>query len=287
MIKQMAIFSNQAILTYNDIEVVSNIAQGEILEALTLTKTATGSVYSQGDSVTYILNLRNAGTVPLTGLTVVDDLGGYTAGGGTVYPLTYEPDSVRYFVDGVLESPPDVQPGPPLTFTGITVNAGGITTLVYRVTVNQFAPLGADAAITNAATVSGTGITTVTAEETITAVQSPLLTITKSISPIPVAENSRVTYTFLIQNYGSEAVEADSNASVKDTFNPILTDLIVTLNGVTLVETADYSYNPASGEFVTINGRITVPAATFEQDPDTGAITVQPGTAVLVVSGIV
>ncbi len=282
----MAIFTNQAILTYNDTEVVSNVAQGEILEALTISKTATGSTYSQGDSITYILNLINSGSTPLTGLTVTDDLGGYTLNGGTVYPLTYEPDSVRYFGDGVLQAPPAVQAGPPLTFTDVTVPANGVTTLVYRVTVNQYAPLGTGATLTNAATVSGTGITTVTAEETITANQSALLTITKSISPIPVTENSRVTYTFLIQNFGSEAVDADSDASVRDTFDPILTSLIVTLNGAALAEGTDYTYNPTTGLFVTVPGRITVPAATFTQNPTTGVITVQPGTATLVVSGI-
>lgn len=72
----MAIFSNQAALTYNGTTTTSNIAYGEILEVLTVTKTAIESGYTPDAIVTYAVTLRNTDTAPLTDLTVSDDLGG-------------------------------------------------------------------------------------------------------------------------------------------------------------------------------------------------------------------
>ena len=85
----MAIFSNQATLTYNGGTTNSNIAYGEILDVLAATKTAIEGSYTPGEVVTYVVTLRNTGNAALTGVTVTDDLGGYDFGGTTVYPLTY------------------------------------------------------------------------------------------------------------------------------------------------------------------------------------------------------
>ena len=84
----MAIFSNQATLTYNGNTTNSNIAYGEILEVLTATKTAVEGTYAPGQLVTYAVTLRNTGGSALTGVTVTDDLGGYAFNGAPVYPLT-------------------------------------------------------------------------------------------------------------------------------------------------------------------------------------------------------
>ncbi len=84
----MALFSNQATLTYNGNTTNSNIAYGEILDVLVTTKTAVEGSYTPGQLVTYVVTLRNTGNVPLTGLTVTDNLGGYEFNGTTVYPLT-------------------------------------------------------------------------------------------------------------------------------------------------------------------------------------------------------
>ena len=84
----MAIFSNQATLTYNGNSTNSNIAYGEILDVLAVTKTAVEGSYTPGDLVTYVVTLRNTGSSTLTNLTVTDNLGGYEFNGATVYPLT-------------------------------------------------------------------------------------------------------------------------------------------------------------------------------------------------------
>ena len=107
------------------------------------------------------------------------------------------------------------------------------------------------------------------------------------MSPTTVAENGRLTYTFTIQNSGSAEAEATDDVVLTDTFNPILEDLSVTLNGALLAEGTDYTYDETTGAFATLPGVITVPAATFAQDPQTGAWAVSPGVATLVVSGTV
>ena len=73
----MAQFTNQATLSYNGSVVNSNVAVGEILEALSAQKTAVRETYVAGDTITYVISLRNAGAAAWTGLTVSDDLGAY------------------------------------------------------------------------------------------------------------------------------------------------------------------------------------------------------------------
>lgn len=136
----MATFTNQATLTYNGGTASSNITTGELLEVLTATKTAVVPTYRSGRPITYLITLVNAGTADLTGLTVADDLGGYTFNGATVYPLSYTAGSVRYYRNGVLQAAPAVTAGPPLTITGITVPAGGSTVIAYEAEPTAFAP---------------------------------------------------------------------------------------------------------------------------------------------------
>ena len=278
----MAIFTNQATLVYNGGSANSNVAVGEILEVLSADKTAVSGSYAPGELVTYVITIRNTGTGAFTNLTVTDDLGG-----GTNAPLTYEEGTVLYFVNGVPQAAPAVTPGAPLVFTGISVPANGNAAIVYQARANAFADPGLEGTITNTVTITGGGLTApVTATETVNAVIGADLTITKTITPAQVADNGRVTYTFLIQNSGNEAITADDDASVTDTFDPILTDITVTLNGATLTEGAGYTYDETTGLFTTVPGVITVPAAAFTQGAD-GAYTRTPGLATLTVTGTI
>ena len=284
----MAIFSNQATLTYNGSSTNSNIAYGEILDVLAATKTAIEGSYTPGQLVTYAVTLRNTGTAPLTGLIVTDDLGGYLFNGTTVYPLTYETGSAALFTNGVPQAAPTVAAGPPLVFSGIVVPAGGDVVLVYQARANAYANPTADGSIVNTVTVTGDGLSApVTATETVTAASAPELTISKSITPAQVVDNERVTYTFVIQNSGNQPVVATDNAAITDTFNPILTALAVTFEGTPWTQGVQYNYNEATGVFATVPGQILVPAATYTQDPVTGAYTVTPGIATLTVTGTI
>lgn len=284
----MAIFSNQATLTYNGNTTNSNIAYGEILDVLAATKTAVEDNYTPGEVVTYVVTLRNTGSTALTGVTITDDLGGYAFEDATVYPLTYEAGSATLFVNGVPQSDPAVTAGPPLVVSGLTIPAGGNLVLVYQARANVFADPAAGSTIVNTITVTGDGISTpITATETVTVAAAPNLTISKSISPAQVVDNDRVTYTFVIQNTGNEAVVATDNAAITDVFDPILTDLTVTFEGSTWTEGVQYTYDETTGLFTTLPGALPVPAATYTRDPNTGAYTLSPGIATLTVTGTI
>lgn len=283
----MAQFTNQAQLRYGNSVANSNIAVGELLEVLSASKTAVRKTYGQNDTVTYVITIVNAGATAFSGITITDDLGAYTFGEGTLVPLTYIADTVKYYVNGVLQTAPAVTAAPSLVISGLTVPANGDITVVYEAEVNAFAPMDAAGTITNTAVVSGGGVTPITVTETISTESEPILTITKSVSPVPVTENGTLTYTFLIQNAGSAPADAATGAVITDTFNPILSNLSVTFNGTAWTETTNYTYDETTGEFATIAGQITVPAATYTQDPETGVWVANPGVSTLVVKGTI
>ena len=284
----MASFYNQATLSYNGHTTTSNITTGELLEVLSATKTALRNNYTSNENVTYIISIINSGSTAFTGLTVTDNLGAVGTGETARYPLTFVPDSVRYYVNGTLQAAPAIEAGPPLLISNVNIPAGGNATLIYQATVNQFAPLDTSGSITNTATIAGTGITNdIQVSETITTADTALLTISKSLSPTTVTENGQITYTFIIQNLGNTAAVTADNVTITDTFNPILNPIAVSFNGNTWNATTNYTYNDLTGAFATIPGQITVPAATYTQDPATGAWTVNPGVSTLTVTGTV
>lgn len=284
----MAQFTNQAQLLYNNSVISSNIAVGEILEVLSATKTAVSDDYGRDSNLTYVISLVNSGSTPYTALTLTDDLGAYSFGTGTLVPLDYNEGTVIYYVNGILQPAPAVTAsGTDLVISGVNVPAGGNATIIYEVSTNRFAPLDTGAQITNTATLSGNGITPVTAEETVTAISEPDLTVTKSISPVPVAENGTLTYTFVIQNTGNTPATAEDLAVITDTFDPVLSNLTVTFNGETWTSPTNYTYDETTGVFSSVAGLVTVPAATFTQDTATGAWLTTPGVSTLTIVGTV
>lgn len=285
----MATFTNRATLTYNGNVRNSNIATGELVEVLSVSKTAVVGEYGAFDEITYVVSIVNSGTTAFNGLTVTDTLGAYTFDTSTLYPLTYVDGSIKYYVNGVLLPAPTVSDTTgELVISGINVPAGGNAIIVYQATTNDFAPLDSTSSITNTVTVDGETLSSpITASETVTALDEPDLTINKSISPSVVPENSRVTYTFTILNYGNTPADAADNAVVTDTFDPILTDIVVTFNGTVWTEGTEYTYDEATGVFATVAGNITVPAATYTQDPATGEWITTPGVSTLTVEGTI
>lgn len=283
----MAIFTNQATLSYRNGTVSSNVVTGEIVEVLSAVKNALLQTYSAGDTVSYVIALYNSGNTSLTSVTVSDDLGAYSFGSTVLVPLTYVNGSLAYYLNGVLQAPPTVSAaGTALVISGISVPAGGYTLLVYEARINDYAPLDPDGQIVNTVTVTN-GAQTVTATETITVAAQPILSITKGLSPNTVSENGQLTYTFTIQNFGNTAAVATDDLVISDTFDPILDPITVTYNGTQWTEGVEYNYNRATGEFTTAAGNITVPAATYSQNPATGEWNVVPGTATVTVTGTV
>lgn len=287
----MPTFTNQAQLYYNGTVTNSNITTGEIIEVLSAAKTSLTNTYNTGDTITYIITITNSGTVAFNNLTVTDNLGAYsfatTPEATTLYPLTYQSGTLRYFQNGVQQTTPTVTTTNGLSFSGITVPACGNVTLIYQAQVNSYAPLDVGGTITNTVTVSGENLSSdLTAQHTIRVVEKPYLTIFKSVSPLQVAENGQLTYTFEIQNLGNVATTAADNVQVRDIFSPILSNITVTYNG-NVLPTSSYNYDTATGLFITQSGVLTVPAATYTQDATTGVWSTVPGTVTLTVSGTI
>ncbi len=281
----MAIFTNQATLIYNGQSTNSNVTTGELVDALTITKTALDATYGANGRITYTVNAVNTGAA-ITGATLTDNLGEYTPATTPVVPLDYVDGSLRLFVNGIEVPSPAVTAGPPLTVTGIDIPAGGTLLVIYEATANGFAPLAPGSVITNTAEMQAGGLT-VADSATVTVGDSVSLTIAKAICPPTVTDNGTLTYTFIIQNTGNSEVVATDNVIVTDTFNPILNPIAVTYNGTEWTEGTEYTYNETTGEFATVAGNITIPAATYTQDPVTGQVTQSPGVAVITVTGTV
>lgn len=283
----MATFYNKATLTYNNGSTDSNVVSGELAEVLSASKTALEEEYGANCPNTYLISIVNSGANPYTGLAVTDDLGEYTHASGTLTPLTYVDGSVRYFVNGASQPAPAVTSTSPLNVSGINVPANGNALIIYKAYPNEYAPLGTGASITNTAKINGAALPNdIEVSETINHANEPDLSITKTLSPETVTENSEITYTFVIRNNGAAPVLADANAAVTDTFDPVLRNITVTLDGKPLTEDTDYTYNTTTGLFRTEAGKITVPAAAFTSD-ENGVWTTMPGVAVLKVTGTI
>ena len=284
----MATFTNQATLTYAGNVTTSNVVTGELQQTVSITKYAVTETYTTDEVLTYVISLVNSGSSALTDLTVTDNLGAYTLDGNTLVPLNYVEGSLTYYLGGARQATPVITDTSPLTVTGITVPAGGNAFLVYQARVNEYASPATGGTITNTATVTGDGLPApITAVETVQAAGEPFLTVGKTLSPTTVSEGDRLTYTFVIQNFGNTPIVATDDAVITDTFDPVLSDLSVTFNGASWSEGAEYTYDETTGLFATVAGNILVPAATYTRNPDTGAWTVIPGVSTLVVVGTV
>ena len=280
----MATFTNMATLSYNGNVTNSNVVTGTINEVLTASKTAVSDSYVDGDDVTYVISLVNGGNTPLTNVTVNDDLGVYLYEDTALVPLDYTDGSLRYFINGVLQAtPPSVTAGTSLVISGITIPANGNSTLVYQTAANSYAPLESGSQIVNTIIVTGDGITSVEASESITVRDEADLSITKSIDPATVTDNSQITYTFVIQNLGNTAVEAGSDIVLSDAFDPALSNITVTLNNEAFEA---YTYDEATGIFTTNKGALTVPGATYDRRED-GVIVTNPGVSTLRITGTI
>lgn len=283
----MGTYTNQAKLVYNGMTTTSNTAYGEVTDVLSVTKKAVYGGYSAGDKVTYLIVMTNSGSLPITKLTITDDMGDYLWAGKTLYPLTYIKGSVILYKNGVIQTAPTLEEGPPLIFKNISVPAKGNVTIVYQAQTTEWAPLGKTAAIHNTAVVTGGGLyRDIIAESRLAMEEKAMLTVIKSISPIPVAENTRVTYTFTIENNGTKAADSASKVTIEDIFDPKLSDLEVSFNKIKLTKDTDYTYDVNSGLFKVKENIITVPEAEYFQD-NTGAWYVEPAVRVLIVTGII
>ena len=284
------LITNQATLTYQYAgttgQAASNVATALLQEALSAAKTALDADYRRNGEITYVLTATNGSANTLTNVILNDNLGAYTPAGGAsaVYPLTYT-GPAQLYINGVLSGAIT----PTVTAAGISFEipalaAGATATVLYKATANTAAPIAPDAAITNTVTAAADGIAEPSAaRHTLNAGQYADVSIVKDMSPSTVTDGSAITYTFTLYNYGNTAA---TDVVLTDAFVPAPGNLAVSINGAA-VPPADYTY--AAG-VLTLPERgaataLTVPAATFTQNPSTGVVSVAPGVTTVVVTG--
>ncbi len=279
--------NNTATLNYNGNTVSSNTTEGQLLDTLAVSKEADiGGYYGVGDRITYRIGISNTGESAINGVNLSDNLGSYNVGTTPVYPLSYVSGSLRYYVNGVLQSTglPTITEGPPMSVSDINIPSGGNVLLIYEVLTTAYAPQASGETIENIVTAdAGTFASSDTA--TVNANATTCLTVAKVMSPTTVTDGDTVSYTLVIQNTGNTEAAANS-VSVADTLTPPLQEVSVTLDGTPLAET-DYSYTSGTGAFSIPTGVITVPAASWTQDTLTGLYSMTPGAIEIIISGTV
>ena len=283
----MATFTNQATLSYNNTVTRSNIVTGELVDILAVAKTAVTDTYGCDTCVTYTVSIVNSGAAAFAGLTVTDDLGAYAFGEGTVTPLEYRAGSLKYYVNGLLQTTPTVTAGPPMTVTGISVPAGGNALLVYQVHTNDYAPRAVEDSIVNRATVTGEGLpAAVTAAATINAASEPCLSISKALTPASVPQNGAahlyVPDRELRQRSRGRNGCGDRLPTCSTRFCRISPSPSTEPHGLP-GRITPMTRPPAVS--ATVAGKVTVPAATYTQDAATGVWTTAPGSSTLTVTG--
>lgn len=284
------IITNQASIAYryNDqsASAVSNIATATLNDPLSVSKVSLETVYRPGDEITYVVTVRNGGASALTGVSFADDLGSYTVGSGTATPLTYIGPAI-YFVDGVFSGNTTPTVGADgISFGPATLGAGSVAQVIYKVVVNDLAPITECSQITNTVTVTAAGNTTpVSDSNTITVDSFADVTITKAMTPSDVSEGDALTYTFVISNYGN--AEA-TDIVLTDAFDPAPESITVQVNGAAVPAT-DYQYVNGVLTLPTTPGatELSLPPATVTTDPATGEVTVTPSTLTITVTGII
>lgn len=277
---------NQASISYNygnnRGNAISNIATTNLQEPFTITKYTLDSTYRYNDEITYIVNIQNNSLCNECPIVLLDNLGSFVENDVTITPLTYVGPSRIFnpenntFIDIV----PKIEPNsicfdiPPLN-----CNCQKSLVLIYKVKVNEYAPIDVGSQITNTITAtaceySSESSTTVNSEEYAD------IEIYKYMTPCLVTNCSPITYTFTISNSGN--AEA-TNIEFTDKFTPAPTNISVYVQG-TLLSPNDYSYE---------NGLLTIPAsynlsippATITRNTTTNEIEVLPSVITIEVVG--
>lgn len=285
----MATIENFATVSYTSGGVtetkVSNLAEIGLESAISFAKTTLGDTYSEDSVITYILSITNTSANTVSNIRITDDLGSFVFGTIELTPLGYTAPALL-LIDGQDVSSQltvDDTTAGSLVFSFPTLPAGATANIVYRATVNEYAPLDLNSAIVNTATLtSDSDCADGSASATVTAASAANVSVFKQMAPNPVVCGDVVTYTIRIYNYGNIPAE---DVVLTDTFNPAPDTITVSKDGVVLGG-SEYSY--VGGTLTTPVGTgtpVSVPAATFTRDSETGILNVTPGVVEYVITG--
>ena len=285
----MATIENFATVSYTSGGVtetkVSNLAEIGLESAISFAKTTLGDTYSEDSVITYILSITNTSANTVSNIKITDDLGSFIFGTIELTPLGYTAPALL-LIDGQDVSAQltvDDTTAGSLVFSFPSLPAGATANVVYRASVNEFAPLDLNSAIVNTATLtSDSDCADGSASATVTAASAANVSVFKQMAPNPVVCGDVVTYTIRIYNYGNIPAE---DVVLTDTFNPAPDTITVSKDGV-LLGGSEYSY--VGGTLTTPVGTgtpVSVPAATFTRDSETGILNVTPGVVEYVITG--
>ena len=266
---------------------ISNIAEISVESAVGFTKTSLGSTYGDNSILTYILTVTNSSGSVINGSTITDNLGTYVFGSTELTPLEYVAPAVLLIngQDVSAQLGVDASVLGNLTFTIPTIPAGATANIIYKAQVNDFAPLAINSTITNTSTFeSNSECADSTASSTVSVANAANIQIIKQMCPNPVICGDTITYTIRIYNYGNTAAE---NVILTDDFTPAPDNITVSRDGILLLGT-DYTYIAGTLTVPSASGTaVTVPPATFTQDPVTGLITITPSVVEYTITGTI
>lgn len=285
------IITNRASISYNNgtasITTVSNTTTASVNEALSIQKSSLTETYRVGDDLTYVITLQNSSEGAVTNVVVTDDLGSYDFNGSVLTPLSYGGSAQLYINGSFVSALTPVISASNIVFSIASIPAGGNAQIIYNATVNDYASGGTGSFLTNTASVAfecdclcNQGSSD---SETVVADSFAELRLIKSVCPNPIICGDRITYVIDIYNYGNIAAEG---VVLTDTFTPPLEDIVVSVDG-TIIPATDYTYVdglltlPAAESGYSI----TVPAASFVQNPVSGIFETTPGQVQIIISG--
>ncbi len=265
--------------------VFSNVATTTLQGPLAIEKTSVGGDYNGQGELAYVISFTNTTNAPLTGVVLNDNLGSYTVPGSTlvVTPLDFVGPAALY-VNGVFVNNLQPQLGQSgITFNVGTLQSGDNALVVYRASVNEYAPLAPASTITNTAVVTADGITeTSSATNVVNIGPYADVSIIKTMTPDPVQSGDALTYSFSLYNYGNTAA---TNVVLTDVLSPAPVISSVSVNG-TALSPGEYSYVGGTLTLPTGTNTITIPAATFTQGAN-GVVTKVPGLVTVTVVGTI
>ncbi len=285
------ILTNQATLNYrygtNLETTVSNTTSAVLNGPLSITKTAVSECFRSGGSLTYIINLKNNSSSSVNGIVINDDLGTFDTGTVEVTPLTYI-GPAKLFINGIEDDGLTVaESSNGVIFEISEIPQNGTAQIIYIARVNNYACYNAGSSITNTASIDN-GCNCVcdeatTAGATVTACEYADLQIVKGVSPASITCDERITYSFILNNYGNIPA---TEIVLHDNFEPKLKNLVVAVNGQVI---PNYEYDYVCGSLTLPSEdseySIEIPSAVCTRDEATGIVTTEPGSALITVSG--
>lgn len=265
---------------------VSNTASAVLNGTLEISKVALSNAYRAGGDITYIITVTNSGNGDSGDITVTDDLGSIVFGNGKLKTLDYI-GPTQLYIGGKYVSALT----PITTVDGISFNIGSLPIgetagIIYVARANQNASSALGESITNTATARRFCDCPCdfpsSASATVSAEAYGDLRVIKSVCPNPVVCGEQINYIIDLYNYGNTEV---GNVVLSDTFDPLLTDLNVSVDG-SVIPASQYDYINGTLTLPNRSGsEITVPAASFTRNAQSGAVNINPGHVRITLTG--